>query len=69
MRHFFLLLLVGSVAAGYVYREDLESAWSQWRAGGDFSALFGMQPGVQSFGHSLSGQFERFGSGIDSLNH
>jgi hypothetical protein len=65
MRHFFLLLLVGSVAAGYVYREDLESAWSQWRTSGNFSALSGMQ----SFGHSLNGQFQRFGSGIDSLNH
>jgi hypothetical protein len=65
MRHFFLLLLVGSVAAGYVYREDLESAWSQWRTSGNISALSGMQ----SFGNSLSGQFQRFGSGIDSLNH
>jgi hypothetical protein len=64
MRHFLLLLLVGTVAAGYVFREDLESAWSQWRTGGDFSVSRGMG----SFGQSLSGQFERFGRGIDSLN-
>ena len=65
MRQFFLLLLIGTVAAGYVFRDDLESAWSQWRAGGNVSAIAGMR----SFGQSLGGQFERFGRGIDSLNH
>ncbi len=64
MRHFLLLLLVGSIAAGYVFREDLESAWSQWRTGGSFSAIGGMR----SLGQSLDGQFERFGRGIGSLN-
>ncbi len=65
MRHFLLLLLVGAVAAGYFFREDLEATWSQWRPGGNFSAMGGMR----SLGESLDGQFERFGSGIDSLNH
>lgn len=65
MRNFLLLLLVGAVAAGYFFREDLESTWSQWRMGGNVSALGGMH----SLGESIGGQFERFGSGIDSLNH
>ena len=64
MRHFLLLLLVGTAAAGYVFRDDLESAWSQWRAGGNVSPIAGMR----SFGQSFGGQFERFGRGIDSLS-
>ena len=65
MRHFLLLLLVGTVAVGYIFRDHLESTLSQLRPNGSFSAISGMR----SLGESLGGQFERFGSGVDSLNH
>jgi len=65
MRHFLLLLVVGTVAVGYAFRDDLESAWSQWRSGGSSLSLGAMG----SLGRSLDSQFERFGQGIDSLGH
>lgn len=64
MRDFLLLLLIGAAAAGYYFRDDIELAWYQWQTTGDYSVTDSMG----SFGRSVGGQLQGFGSAIDSLN-
>ena len=69
MRPFLLVMIFGAAAVGYLYRGDLSTAWYQWRPV-SFSVTSGsVTSGAQSFGNSLSRQFERFERGVDSLSH
>jgi len=64
MRPFLFVVIIGAAAVGYLYRGELSTTWYYWRP-----VSFSVTTGAQSFGNSLSHQFERFGRGVDSLSH